>query len=196
VAGARWVQTELLDKYRQANLRVYAVWFSMMPADSRAKWPPSLLTDSRVIHRWDAPKTIGRWYAPQTPEMRAQLSDGSTWSDRDILWDAYLLYAPDAMWNDTPTGLIRWGRTSWLDVTASARISIDSSQARGDPSDRTCDAASARLAIAASHMMAIDASRWRELDCDRTSVRFADREWRRRGSLIDLLAPTGGLPAA
>ena len=105
------MQTQLLDKYREANLRVYAVWFSMMPADSRAKWPPTLLTDSRVVHRWDEPKTIGRWFAPQTQAMRPQRSDGSAWSDGDVLWDAYLLYGPDAKWNDTPTGLIHWGRT-------------------------------------------------------------------------------------
>lgn len=111
VAGTRWVQTELLDKHRKANLRVYAVWFNMMPNDSRAKWSPTLLTDSRVIHRWDEPKTIGRWFAPQTPAMRPQLSDGSAWSDGDALWDAYLLYGADAKWNETPTGLIHWGRT-------------------------------------------------------------------------------------
>jgi len=105
------VQTQLLDKYRQANVRVYAVWFSMMPADSRAKWSPTLLTDSRVIHRWDEPKTIGQWFAPQTPAMRPQLSAGSAWSDGEILWDAYLLYGADAKWNERPTELIHWGRT-------------------------------------------------------------------------------------
>jgi len=43
--------------------------------------------------------------------MRAQLSDGSAWSDGAVLWDAYLLYGVDATWNETPTGLIHWGRT-------------------------------------------------------------------------------------
>ena len=101
----------MLEKHRKANLKVYAVWFNMMPADSRAKWPPTLLTDSRVVHKWDEPKTIGQWFAPHTSTMRPQLSDGSAWSDGAVLWDAYLLYGADATWNETPTGLIHWGRT-------------------------------------------------------------------------------------
>ncbi len=111
VAGTRWVQTQLLEKYLSATVSVYAVWFSMMPADSRAKWPATLLTDSRVIHRWDEPKTVGKWYAPQTAAIRFQLAAGSAWSDGDVLWDAYLLYGVEGKWNETPTGLIHWGRT-------------------------------------------------------------------------------------
>jgi hypothetical protein len=105
------VQTQLLDKYRKANLKVYAVWFNMMPADTRAKWPSTLLTDPRVVHLWDEPKTMGRWFAPLTPALRPRRSDGSAWSDGDILWDAYLLYGADAKWNETLTGPIHWGRT-------------------------------------------------------------------------------------
>jgi hypothetical protein len=105
------VQTELLQKYPAANLRVYAIWFNMMPNDSRAKWPPNLLTDSRVIHRWDEPKAVGRWYAQQAASIRPQLSTGSAWSNGDILWDAYLLYGSDASWSEAPAGLIHWGRT-------------------------------------------------------------------------------------
>jgi hypothetical protein len=75
------------------------------------RWPPTLLADSRAVHRWDEAKTIGRWFAPQTPAMRPLLSNGSAWSDGYVLWDAYLLYRADAKWNETPKGLIRWGRT-------------------------------------------------------------------------------------
>jgi hypothetical protein len=105
------VQKELLDKYSNANLRVYAVWFNMMPADSRAKWSANLLTDSRVIHRWDEPKTLGRWFGPRTAVMKSQLTPDSTWNDGDVLWDAYLLYGADAKWDAEPAGLINWGRT-------------------------------------------------------------------------------------
>ncbi len=111
VAGTRWVQTELLKKYPNANLRVYAVWFNMMPADSRSKWPAALLTDSRVIHRWDEGKVVGRWFAPRTSGMKPLLAPSSAWGDGEILWDAYLLYGADARWDDAPTGLINWGRT-------------------------------------------------------------------------------------
>jgi hypothetical protein len=106
------VQHELLAKYPKANLRAYAVWFNMYPGDARSKWPPDLLTDARVIHRWDEHKAMGLWYAPLTGSMRRELAPGSSWSNGAVLWDAYLLYAPDATWSDTPTtGLIHWGRT-------------------------------------------------------------------------------------
>ena len=110
VAGTRWVQTELLAKYPKADLRVYAIWFNMFPGDARSKWPPSLLTDRRVTHRWDEGKLVGMWYGGYTNEIRAELSPGSSWNG-DILWDAYLFYGSDARWDDTPTSLIHWGRT-------------------------------------------------------------------------------------
>jgi hypothetical protein len=106
------VQNELLAKYPKANVRAYAVWFNMYPGDARSKWPPNLLTDPRVTHRWDEPKAVGQWYAPLTSSIRAELAPGSSWRDGGILWDAYLLYGTNAKWSDTPaTGLIHWGRT-------------------------------------------------------------------------------------
>ncbi len=110
VAGTRWVQTELLAKYPKADLRVYAVWFNMFPGDARSKWPPSLLTDRRVVHRWDEGKLVGMSYGGHANEIRAQLSPGSAWNG-DILWDAYLFYGADAKWDESPTNLIHWGRT-------------------------------------------------------------------------------------
>lgn len=111
VAGTRWVQTELLEKYPTANLRVYAVWFNMLANDSRAKWPPTLLTDPRVIHHWDEPKAVGTWYAPRTEAMRPLLTPDSRWGKGDVLWDAFLLYGTDSRWDGAPTNLIHWGRT-------------------------------------------------------------------------------------
>jgi hypothetical protein len=111
VAGTRWVQTQLLEKYPKANLRVYAIWFNMMPADARSKWSSTLLTDGRVTHRWDEGKVVGRWFAPRTSGIKSELAAGSAWGDGEILWDAYLLYGADARWEDAPSGLIHWGRT-------------------------------------------------------------------------------------
>ena len=111
VAGTRWVQTELLQKYPKANLRVYAVWFNMLANDSRSKWPPNLLTDASVIHRWDEPKTLGTWYGQRTSSIRLQLTPDSKWGDGEVLWDSFLLYGANARWDDVPTDLIHWGRT-------------------------------------------------------------------------------------
>jgi hypothetical protein len=105
------VQKQILDKHGNANLRVYAIWFNMFPGDARSKWPPDLLTDSRVLHRWDEPKAVGAWFGDRTSTMRAALSPDSAWTDGHILWDSYLLYGADAKWTDPPTGLVHWGRT-------------------------------------------------------------------------------------
>jgi hypothetical protein len=104
------VQTQILAKYAKAPLQVYAVWFNMYPGDERAKWPPDLMTDSRVIHRWDEPKTAGTWYGQHAAYMRPQLTPESTWNGA-ILWDSYVLYSADARWDDVPSGVIHWGRT-------------------------------------------------------------------------------------
>jgi hypothetical protein len=104
------VQRELLSRYSNPDIRVYAVWFNMYPGDDRSKWPPSLLSDRRVVHKWDENKAVGRWYGDRTGSMRAYLTPESAWNG-EILWDSYLLYGPDSIWADQPTGLIHWGRT-------------------------------------------------------------------------------------
>jgi hypothetical protein len=104
------VQEEVLEKYPDADLRVYAIWFNMMPSDARDQWPPDLLTDPRVVHRWDEPKAAGTWYAERAPAMEGRLTPASKWSG-DVLWDTLLLYSRDARWEGEPTGLLSWGRT-------------------------------------------------------------------------------------
>ena len=105
------MQAELLQKYPTANLRVYAVWFNMYPGDARARWPATLLSDVRVIHRWDEPKAVGTWYAARSALMRTQLTVGSRWGEGAVLWDSFLLYGADSRWDDAPTNLIHWGRS-------------------------------------------------------------------------------------
>ena len=107
------MQTDLLAKHPDADLRVYAIWFSMMPSDSRAAWPADLLTDPRVVHRWDEPKAAGLWFAHHASSLQPHLTPDSKWdSDSEALWDSYLLYGPDARWEDeVPSGLLLWGRT-------------------------------------------------------------------------------------
>jgi len=105
------VQKELLDDDKTSNLRVYAVWFDMVPGDARSRWPRKVLTDPRVEHFWDEAKEVGTWYARQVPSIRDRLTPESRWNDGEVLWDAYLLYGADARWEDEPTHLIAWGRT-------------------------------------------------------------------------------------
>jgi hypothetical protein len=115
------VQQVLLEPSKNAQLRVYAVWFNMFPGDARERWRPGLLTDSRVAHYWDEQKSVGRLYfqyLPQIWEKRA----ADTITPQDLaLWDAYLLYAPDAQWNDRPPEVVSWGATILLTKERLAR---------------------------------------------------------------------------
>ena len=101
----------MLDKHKDADVRVYAIWFSMFGDERRDDWPADLLTDRRVTHWWDEGKTVGRWYMPRIGQMRETMSAQSTGFAGNVLWDAYLVYGPEARWEDPPTGLRRWGRT-------------------------------------------------------------------------------------
>lgn len=105
------MQHEILAKYPNADLRIYAVWFNMYPGDSRSEWPSELLTDRRVIHRWDEPKVVGTFFGQNKSRMQPQLTSDSNGTGGAILWDSYLLYGPNAQWETFPTGLTHWGRT-------------------------------------------------------------------------------------
>jgi hypothetical protein len=108
------VQTELLEKHRDAQLNVYAVWFNMMWSDSRDRWPPDVLTDPRVVHFWDEDKLAGRWYEENVTRQEPA-------SDR-IEWDAYFLHGPDVSWQEDPPELVSWGHPI---VSTSERLRTD-----------------------------------------------------------------------
>lgn len=100
MAGARWVQSEILEEYPEQKLEVYAVWFNMFPGDSRSDWPSGLLTDPRVRHFWDESKLVGRWYGENvTSRVKGHVE-----------WDAYFLYPAEGVWRDVPEPISR-GRT-------------------------------------------------------------------------------------
>ena len=90
--GARRVQSEILKTNQSPNLRVYAVWFSMIPSDDRSRWnwTGGVLDDPRVLHYWDEKKRVGRFYAGKDPES----------DDPDVAWDSFYVYGSDAKWND------------------------------------------------------------------------------------------------
>ena len=102
------MQKEILEKQPDANLRVYAVWFSMIESDSRPRWPRDILSDPRVIHLWDEERILGRWYA-QDLNLKLWSRTLKTWTD--ALWDAYLLYDAEARWSSGPRPLVAWGTT-------------------------------------------------------------------------------------
>ena len=95
------MQEEILDRNREADVEVYAVWLPMIASDARSEWKQSLLPDGRVVHLWHEQRVTGRRFARQT------------WYDRnvEVAWDIYVLFGPDARWNGSPAPLISWGET-------------------------------------------------------------------------------------
>ena len=105
------MQQNLLDPNPRAAIRVYAVWFKMYPGDARARWRQALLPDSRAEHFWDESKAVGRLYHTLVPRMLGRRAPRSKEMEGDVLWDSYLLYAPDARWDSAPPEAVSWGST-------------------------------------------------------------------------------------
>lgn len=88
-------------------MKVYAISYRMLPSDRLASWlvdPEDLLSDPRVRHYWDEARIVGRWYE----ENVTRLGDPE---DERVEWDAYFLYRPGVVWNETPPDEVSWGRT-------------------------------------------------------------------------------------
>ena len=84
----------------------------MYPHDSKAQWPGELLTDSRVAHRWDESKSIGRYLFAHASALQPRAAAGTLRTDVDTLWDAYLLFGAGATWTGAmPEGLVSLGST-------------------------------------------------------------------------------------
>jgi hypothetical protein len=96
------VWAEILDKHRSANLRVYVIWFSMIPTDARSRWRLTghVIDDARVVHFWDEQRVVGRWFAEQ-----------ARWDEGDVMWDVFFLYGPEAEWGERPSEPLAHGGT-------------------------------------------------------------------------------------
>jgi len=108
------VQTDLLDRYPSANIRVYAVWFSMYEGDSRARWRRELMPDRRVEHFWDEERVLGRRYYNDLARLAKRRAPGTKNLEGTVQWDAYMLYASGVKWDAGRTNVISWGRTILL----------------------------------------------------------------------------------
>jgi len=73
----------------------------MLPTDARDEWDDQLLADPRVTHLWDQERTVGRWLAD---DQNLDLGDTG-----EVVWDAFLLFGPEATWEHAPSGLLAWG---------------------------------------------------------------------------------------
>ncbi len=90
---------------------MYAIWFNMVSGDARAKWPATLLTDPRVVHRWDERQVVGRAYFAGMSRLAARRATDSQQPSGPVLWDAYLLYPADTRWETETPIPSAWGYT-------------------------------------------------------------------------------------
>jgi len=99
------VQDEILSKNPDQDLSVYAVWFNVLPTDSIGQWNAAILTDPRVTEYWDADGVLGDWFGENRRQMELGFLGGA------IVWDASLLFGPEATWDQIPGPLEQFGYT-------------------------------------------------------------------------------------
>ena len=105
IAGASWVQDEILTKNPDRDISVYAVWFNVLPTDSVGGWEPEILSDRRVTEFWDAEGAVGEWFGEKREELQLGFFGGP------VVWDASLLFGPEASWQELPGPLEHFGYT-------------------------------------------------------------------------------------
>jgi hypothetical protein len=91
------VRSEILDKHPATQLRVYVVWFDMLPGEARQMVDLQILADRRATNYWDESRITGRWFSDHVVQ------------DRGITWDTYFFYGPNARWETTPEPLLSSG---------------------------------------------------------------------------------------
>jgi hypothetical protein len=83
------VQTQILEQYPDADLRVYVVWLPVLAQDSRFE-VDDLVVDARATHYWDNDQVV-------SDALSSAFDSGG-----GVVWDVYFLFGPDATWNERP----------------------------------------------------------------------------------------------
>ena len=111
-----------MQKYPDADLRVYAVWLNILISDDRSSIPP-ILIDSRATEFWDGELEVARWF-PKHEAFRDSIF-------RPIAWDVWLLFGPEAEWDAIPGPLLSGGSpiTSSLEELSSSIAPLLTGQA-------------------------------------------------------------------
>lgn len=101
----------MLAKHPRERIKVHAVWYRIYPNDARQRWRADLLPDTRVRHWWDEFRMAGRQMPNELLAFDAQRSAGSRPFDDDVLWDAFVVFDPDAQWEGMMPRPRAWGHT-------------------------------------------------------------------------------------
>jgi hypothetical protein len=94
------VADNILERYRDAALRVYVVWVRRWATDAPSEIDGGGLLDPRVVHFWDRGETIGQPFLD-----RFGLDFGG------LDYDFFLLFDRDATWDASPPRPVSFGAT-------------------------------------------------------------------------------------
>ena len=83
------MQEQILERYPDAELRVYVVWLPVLAQDSRFE-VDDLVVDPRATHYWDNDQVVSD-----------SLSEAFG-SGEGVVWDAFFAFGPEATWDDAP----------------------------------------------------------------------------------------------
>ena len=93
--------SDILEQNAAEDITVFVVWFAVLGPDSSSEVDTSLLDDSRAVHYWDSDRDI--------PDFLTARAEQLGLDEVELLWDAYLLFAPGAYWDDIPSPLTGFG---------------------------------------------------------------------------------------
>ncbi len=87
------VLDSVLQQVPSPDLAVHVVWTPVLPTDSyeEARRAHILLPDPRARFYWDADQDLGLVYGRTVDLPRG----------RDLAWDIYFVFGPDAVWEET-----------------------------------------------------------------------------------------------
>jgi hypothetical protein len=98
LAGASWVQSNILSRTADPALRVLVVWVPFL-SGTRSAINSSVFPDNRVTSLWDQNAVSSQWFSQHVTHQ-----PGPT-------WDYYLLFAPRARWAAVPGPVVSQGGT-------------------------------------------------------------------------------------
>lgn len=98
LAGASWVQSNILSRTADPALRVLVVWVPFL-GGTRDAINPSVFPDSRVTSLWDPNAVSSQWFSQHVTRQV-----GPT-------WDYYVLFSARARWGAVPGPIVSQGGT-------------------------------------------------------------------------------------
>ena len=90
------MQEQVLERYPDADLRVYVVWLPVLPLDERFA-VADVMVDARASHFWDNDQLVSDDLA------QAFGSEGQ------LVWDAFFAFGPAAGWEERPPAPLATG---------------------------------------------------------------------------------------